>query len=168
MLGPGSFEPVEVPFKDVPACVRRGDAEAGVVIHESQLTYQEEGLVLVEDLGAWWHRRSGLPLPLGVNAVRRDLEALHGPGTLAEIARLQEASLAYAMAHPEEALAMAQAHAGDLEMNLTREFVELYVNQHTVDVGEEGLKAVEILLGEATQAGLVPDPGPVEPVRSGD
>ena len=168
LLGPGSFEAIEVPFKEVPRCVLSGEADAGVVIHEGQLTYAQEGLVLVQDLGAWWSERTGgLPLPLGVNVVRRDLEELHGPGTLVEIARLQEASLAHAQAHPEEALARAHAHAGELELDLTRQFVDLYVNRLTVEVGEQGLAAVEKLLCEALNAGLVPEFNPVDLVRSG-
>jgi 1,4-dihydroxy-6-naphthoate synthase len=166
LLGPGSFEPIEVPFKDVPECVLSGQADAGVVIHEGQLTYAQEGLVLVRDLGEWWGLKTGLPLPLGVNAIRRDLEEIYGPGTLAEIAGLLEASLAYAQAHPEEAFTHAQAHAGELEPAVTREFVDLYVNSLTVDVGKRGLAAVEELLSEALRAGLVPSTGPVQPIRS--
>jgi 1,4-dihydroxy-6-naphthoate synthase len=167
LLGPGTFETLEVPFKDVGACVMRGEADAGVVIHEGQLTFEEDGLVLVEDLGRWWMERTKLPLPLGLNVVRRDLEDLYGPGSLAEIARMLEASVDHARAHPEEALARAQEHAGGMAPSLTRAFVELYVNRMTVDVGERGLRAVERLLDEAAAEGLVPSIEHSAPLRSG-
>lgn len=167
LLGSGSFRPIEVPFKEVGAVVKRGEADAGVVIHEGQLTFQDDGLVLVEDLGRWWGERTGLPLPLGLNVVRRDLEDLFGPGSLAEIARMLEASVNHARAHPEEALARAQEHAGGLAPSLTKAFVELYVNRMTVDVGERGLRAVERLLDEAAAEGLVPSMSHSAPLRSG-
>ena len=166
LLGPGQFEPVEVPFKDVPECVRSGEADAGVVIHEGQLTYEQDGLVLVKDLGAWWGEKTDLPLPLGVNAIRRDLEELHGPGTLAEIADLLERSVEHALANVDEAISHAQEHAGDIEQSLTREFVDMYVNRLTVDVGPVGLTAVDRLLREAAEAGLVPPVDEVVPIRS--
>ena len=166
LLGPGQFEPVEVPFKDVPECVRSGGADAGVVIHEGQLTYTHDGLVLVRDLGEWWGEKTQLPLPLGVNAIRRDLEDQHGPGTLAEIADLLERSVDHALANVDEAIAHAHEHAGDIEQTLTREFVDMYVNRLTVDVGPTGLEAVDLLLKEAADAGLVPPVERVIPIRS--
>ena len=111
--------------------------------------------------------RTKLPLPLGLNVVRRDLEDLYGPGSLAEIARMLEASVDHARAHPEEALARAQEHAGGMAPSLTRAFVELYVNRMTVDVGERGLRAVERLLDEAAAEGLVPSIEHSAPLRSG-
>jgi 1,4-dihydroxy-6-naphthoate synthase len=166
LLGPGSFQTLEVPFKEVGRCVESGEADAGVVIHEGQLTFEADGLVLVEDLGRWWGERTGLPLPLGVNVVRRDIEVLYGPGTLAEIASLLERSVAHAQENPEISLARAQEHAGGLAPTLTKAFVELYVNRMTIDVGPRGLEAVDRLLGEAADAGLVPSIEPVEPLRS--
>ncbi|MCH2161466.1 MAG: ABC transporter substrate-binding protein [Phycisphaerales bacterium] len=156
MLGPDHFEAIELPFKEIPERVMAGEADAGVVIHEGQLTFEDTGLVLLEDLGAWWTGRTGLPLPLGVNAVRRDLDEVYGPGTLTEIARMLEASIAHALANREEAIGHALAHARGMETELAGDFVDLYVNDLTVDVGEEGFAAVKRLLTEAAEAGLLP------------
>ena len=156
MLGPDNFEALELPFKEIPDHVQAGGVDAGVVIHEGQLTFEDAGLVLLQDLGAWWTARTGLPLPLGINAVRRDLDEIHGPGTLAEIARMLEASIAHAMANRDEAIGHALAHAGDMESGLAGEFVDLYVNELTVDAGDEGFAAVRRLLGDASELGLLP------------
>jgi 1,4-dihydroxy-6-naphthoate synthase len=167
LLGPASFRALEVPFKDVAGCVLSGEADAGVVIHEGQLTFEADGLVLVEDLGRWWLERTDLPLPLGLNVVRRDIEEMYGPGSLQEIARMLEASIAYAQSHPEEALARAQEHAGGISPSLTKTFVDLYVNRMTIDVGERGFQAVRRLLEEAASCGLVPPMECSDPLRSG-
>jgi 1,4-dihydroxy-6-naphthoate synthase len=130
--------------------------DAGVVIHEGQLTYEADGLHLVEDLGAWWGRETGEPLPLGVNAVRRDLEELHGKGTLQEIAGLLERSVRFALEHRERSVSYAMGFGRGIPRETADRFIELYVNQLTVDAGDRGLNAVNRLLGTAADAGLVP------------
>lgn len=162
-----AFEPVEVPFDEVPAAVLDGRADAGVVIHEGQLTYASQGLHLVEDLGAWWGERTGGPLPLGVNVVRRDLEDRLGPGTLAEIAGLLESSVATALEQRDRSIEYAMRFGRGIDRDVADRFVELYVNRLTVDAGEEGRVAVERLFQEAAAAGLLPDSGSVVFVRGG-
>ncbi len=161
------FEPVEVPFEEVPDAVLDGRADAGVVIHEGQLTYGDLGLQLVEDLGTWWGERTGGPLPLGVNVVRRDLDDQFGPGTLTEIAALLEASVAMALDQRDRSLAYAMRFGRGIDRDVADRFVELYVNRLTVDAGEDGRKAVERLFAEAATAGLLSDPGAITFVRGG-
>ena len=161
------YEPVEVPFEEVPDAVLDGRADAGVVIHEGQLTYGDLGLHLLEDLGAWWGERTGGPLPLGVNVVRRDLDDRFGPGTLTEIARLLEASVAMALDQRERSLEYAMRFGRGIDRDVADRFVELYVNRLTVDAGDEGRSAVERLFAEAAAAGLLDDPGSITFVKGG-
>lgn len=156
LLGPGRFVHEVVPFDRIIDEVAAGRFAAGVVIHEGQLTYERGGLVLLEDLGRWWSARTGLPLPLGANAVRRDLDELHGPGTIAEVTRLLTASVAHAMAHRDEAVRHAMRFARGLDAETADRFVAMYVNHWTLDYGPRGRAAVERLLAEAASAGLVP------------
>ena len=165
LLGKGAFEPVEVPFKDVPDHVRDGNVDAGVVIHEGQITFESDGLVLVRDLGAWWTERTGLPLPLGINAVRRDLDELHGAGSMIDIARCLEASIDHALANRDESIEHALAHARGLDTALADQFVDLYVNDLTVDVGDQGEAAVSLLFEEASEAGLLSEVPMAPPLR---
>ena len=151
----------------MPDVVRSGDVDAGVVIHEGQLTYAEDGLHLVEDLGVWWATHAGGPLPLGLNLVRRDLEDLHGPGTLVEIAGLLEASVRHALEHRERSIAYAMRFGRGIPAEVADRFVELYVNRLTIDAGDAGLAAIERLLGEAAEAGLLPPVGAVAFLRGG-
>ncbi len=164
LLGPGSFEPVEVPFQEITDRVEDGTFEAGLVIHEAQLTYERQGLHLVEDLGRWWSERFELPLPLGANVVRRDLDEVHGAGALADVAATLLRSVRYSMAHREESVRRALEFAGADDAELTAEFVDLYVNRWTLQFGEVGLRAVRTLLDEAHRAGLVPAPGRLDVV----
>ncbi|MFB0987105.1 MAG: hypothetical protein QMB94_12465, partial [Phycisphaerales bacterium] len=150
------YEAVETPFEEVGDRVASGAVDAGVVIHEGQLTYEADGLHLIEDLGAWWGRETGEPLPLGVNAVRRDLEELHGKGTLQEIAGLLERSVRFALEHRERSVSYAMGFGRGIPRETADRFIELYVNQLTVDAGDRGLNAVNRLLGTAADAGLVP------------
>ena len=150
------WTPVEVPFDTVPEVVLAGDVDAGVVIHEGQLTYADDGLHLLEDLGAWWSQRTGGPLPLGLNLVRRDLEALHGPGTLAEIAGLLEASVRHALEHRSTSIEYAMRFGRGIPAEVADRFVELYVNRLTIDAGESGRDAIRRLFAEAAEAGLLP------------
>jgi 1,4-dihydroxy-6-naphthoate synthase len=156
MLGPGRFRFEEVPFDRIMEDVVSGRFPAGVVIHEGQLLFQDRGLHLVRDLGAWWRDHSGLPLPLGVNAVRRDLDARHGAGTQARVVRLLERSVAHAMGHRDRGVAYALRFARGLQADLAGTFVDLYVNRWTLDCGPSGRQAVDRLLGEAHAAGLLP------------
>jgi 1,4-dihydroxy-6-naphthoate synthase len=161
MLGPGSFRFEEVPFDELMERVADGTYRAGVVIHEGQLLFGQHGLHLVQDLGAWWNGHSGLPLPLGVNAVRRDLDARHGAGTQRRVNRLLMASIEHAMAHREQGVAYALRFARGMEASLAGTFVDMYVNRWTLDCGPRGREAVDRLLSEAAAAGLSP-PAPRE------
>ncbi len=158
MLGPGRFRFREVPFDQVMERVADGTCDAGVVIHEGQLLFQHRGLHLLQDLGAWWRSHCGLPLPLGVNAVRRDLDARFGPGTLARVVGLLHASVAHAMDHHAEGVAYALRFARGMQASLAGEFVDLYVNRWTLDCGAAGRAAVDRLLHQAADAGLLPAP----------
>jgi 1,4-dihydroxy-6-naphthoate synthase len=143
-------------FKQVGEAARRGEVEAGLVIHEGQLTAAEEGLRVLEDLGAWWTRRTGLPLPLGMNGVRKDLpESLR-----VKLARTLAQSIAYGLDHREEALDHAMRYARGLDRKKADTFVGMYVNGWTRSLGEKGRQAVALFLREAAERGLVP---PVEP-----
>lgn len=161
LLGPGAFEPVEAPFDAIEGIVAGGEVDAGVVIHEGQLTYARSGLHLVEDLGAWWMREHGGPMPLGVNAIRRDLEELHGPGTLLEVARLLRRSVEHALAHRDEAIEYALRFARGIDAATADRFVAMYVNRWTLAFGPEGEAAVRRFLAALAGAGLVPAVDPI-------
>jgi 1,4-dihydroxy-6-naphthoate synthase len=144
--------PVVMDFKRVGEAARLGEVDAGLVIHEGQLTAAEEGLRVVEDLGAWWKGRTGLPLPLGMNAVRKDLpEPLR-----ATLARVLAESVAYGLDHREAALDHAMAYARGLDRRRADTFVGMYVNGWTRELGEKGREAVRLFLREAAERGLVP------------
>jgi len=147
---------VVVPFDQIEDHVAAGRADAGLLIHEGQLTFADRGLHLWVDLGEWWRAETGLPLPLGGNVVRRDL----GPALMRDIARDLKASIQYGLAHRAEALAHAKGYSRGLDYARTDRFVGMYVNAYTVDYGETGRRAVVELLGRAHRAGLLP--GPVE------
>jgi 1,4-dihydroxy-6-naphthoate synthase len=143
---------VTVPFDEIEDYVAARRADAGLLIHEGQLTYAERGLHLWADLGEWWHRETGLPLPLGGNVVRRDL----GRTLTRDIARDLKASIEYGLAHRDEALAHAKAFGRGLDDARTDQFVGMYVNAYTVDYGQDGRRAVTELLARARRAGLIP------------
>ena len=150
------FDPMYVDFKDVGRVVKLGKAEAGLIIHEGQLTAREEGFRVVDDLGASWKERTGLPLPLGMNALRRDL-----PAPLRRtLARVMAETVAYGLDHREEALDYAMGFARGLERRKADQFVGMYVNDWTRDVGPKGKEAVRHFLSEAAQLGLVPSVTP--------
>ncbi len=132
--------------------VRSGAAPAGLLIHEGQLTYEEEGFGLVEDLGLWWRRETGGPLPLGCNVIRKDL----GPEAVREVSRILRESIVYALEHREEALDHAMAYARGLPREKADTFVGMYVNEWTRAYGEAGREAVRTLLARAAEAGIVP------------
>jgi 5,8-dihydroxy-2-naphthoate synthase len=147
-----------VPFDQIEDAVHRGEVDVGLLIHEGQLTYADSGLQLWADLGAWWLADTGLPLPLGGNAVRRDL----GPEITAQIARDLRASIVYGLEHRAPALAHAKQFNRGIGDERTDTFVGMYVNDWTVDYGPRGRKAVRALLDRAYGAGLIPERVDVE------
>ena len=149
------FEEVTVAFDRIPDAVARGEVDAGIVIHEGQLTYAESGLVKVADLGEVWLEDTGLPLPLGLDVVRKDL----GRELAGEIASGLAASIRYAFEHEDEAVTYAMRFGRGLDRDRARTFVRMYVNDYTLDMGEEGRIALAALLDRGAQAGFVP---PVE------
>ncbi|MGE5814557.1 MAG: MqnA/MqnD/SBP family protein [Acidobacteriota bacterium] len=153
------FEYEVMPFDQILEAVRDGRAQAGLLIHEGQLTYSDEGLEKMVDLGEWWaDRTNGLPLPLGGNVIRRDL----GPEAIREVSRLLHDSIAYALSHREQAVEYALQFGRGLDRPRTDRFVGMYVNQLTLDYGDRGRAAVERLFGEAFEKGLIPKRVPVE------
>src|SRR5438309_3171759 len=147
-----------LPFDKILSAVAEGHSDAGLIIHEGQLTFANQGLHLVVDLGVWWQGRTGLPLPLGGNAVRRDL----GPQTMRRISHLLKESIRYALEHRDEALAYALRYARDMDRALADRFVGMYVNQWTLDYGPRGREAVRRLLDEGHRAGVIPAPVAVD------
>jgi 1,4-dihydroxy-6-naphthoate synthase len=158
LLGRDGFRPLVMMFDAIPDAVARGDVDAGLLIHEGQLTYTQQALHPVIDLGVWWHERTGLPLPLGGNAVRRDL----GAGVGRELSRIIRASIEYGLAHRAEAVSYALQYGRGLDTALADRFVGMYVNEWTLDYGARGRDAVQQLLCEGAAAGLVPDPGTID------
>jgi 1,4-dihydroxy-6-naphthoate synthase len=153
---PFAFE--VLPFDQILDAVAAGLFDAGLIIHEGQLTFQNQGLHLVVDLGVWWQEKTGLPLPLGGNVVRRDL----GPQTIRDVSRLLKESIRYGLAHRDDALKYALKYARDMDRALADRFVGMYVNDWTLDYGERGREAVRRLLDEGHRAGVIPRPVAVE------
>jgi 1,4-dihydroxy-6-naphthoate synthase len=143
---------VAVPFDRILDEVVAGRFDAGLLIHEGQLTYRDAGLRLIVDLGEWWYQETSLPLPLGGNVIRRGL----GVELIAQVARLLRESIRYALSHREEALAYAMRFARDLDAQRADTFVGMYVNELTVDYGERGKRAVRTFLERARKRGLIP------------
>jgi len=149
-------EPVLTPFDEILDVVADGKVDAGLVIHEGQLTYQTQGLVNILDLGIWWDELTGgLPLPLGSNAVRRDVG---DEATLRRLSHLLRDSIAYALEHRQPALEHAEQFGRGLDMDLADRFVGMYVNDRTLDYGEDGRAAIDELLRRGAEAGLVEGP----------
>ncbi len=153
-----NFEAVVMPFDKILDAVQKGLVEAGLLIHEGQLLFPQLGLHRVVDLGIWWQEQTGLPLPLGGNAVRRTL----GPAVGRQIAKTIRESVQYGLEHREEALNYAMQFARDMEAELTDKFVGMYVNKWTLGYGERGKRAVKELITRGTKAGLLPAPPTVE------
>jgi 1,4-dihydroxy-6-naphthoate synthase len=144
---------VVVPFDQIFQTVRSGQADVGLVIHEGQLTYQNEGLVCCQDLGSWWRRENdGLPLPLGGNVIHKRFP----PQTRSAISRILTASIQFSLDHRPEAVAHALQYARDMGRDLADQFVGMYVNHWTLDYGEKGREAIRRFLGQAYEAGLLP------------
>jgi 1,4-dihydroxy-6-naphthoate synthase len=146
------FKYIVLPFDQILSAVEAGEVDAGLVIHEGQLSYREQGLVNVLDLGVWWKEETGLPLPLGGNVVRRDL----GPEKIALVADLLSKSIDYALSHRQEVLEYALQFGRGLDPEQGDRFVSMYVNERTQDYGEEGRKAVQLILDQGYEAGIIP------------
>jgi len=144
-----------VPFDEIMPAVKEGKYDAGVIIHEGQLTWQNEGLVVLADFGKWWKEETGLPLPLGVNVVRKDL----GDAAVTEVSRVMRESISAGLNNRDKALDYALQFARGLDRETSDEFVGMYVNERTLDMGEPGIAAIKELLRRGAAAGIVP---PVE------
>ncbi len=158
LLLPGGFKYEVIPFDQILDAVAAGKFDAGLIIHEGQLTFQNQGLQLLVDLGVWWYEKTGLPLPLGGNVVRRDL----GAQTMHDISRLLKESIQYSLDHRDAALTYALKYARDMDKSLADKFVGMYVNDWTLDYGPRGREAVRRLLTEAHKAGVIPSAVNVE------
>lgn len=158
LLGKGTFQAEVVMFDKILDHVASGKADAGLIIHEGQLTYQNQKLHCVVDLGVWWQRQTDLPLPLGGNVIRRDLGWDH----MREIGEILRRSIRYSLEHREEAVAHALAYARDMGRDLADKFVGMYVNDYTIDYGADGRDAVREFLRRGAQIDLIPDPGAIE------
>lgn len=158
LLLPEGFAYEVMPFDHILNAVAEGRVDAGLIIHEGQLTFQNQGLQLIVDLGVWWQEKTGLPLPLGGNVVRRDL----GPELIRRISRLLKESIQYSLDHRDQALEYALQYARDMDKGLADRFVGMYVNDWTLDYGERGRTAVRRLLDEGHKAGVIPNPTAVE------
>ena len=152
------FRHVVVPFDQIFKAVKEGKADAGLIIHEGQLTYQKEGLKLHVDLGKWWFETTGLPLPLGGNVVRKDL----GKPLMKQISDLVKQSIRYGLDHRPNAIAYALNFARDMDTPLADRFVGMYVNDWTLDYGDRGREAIRLLLRRGHEAGVVPNPVELE------
>jgi len=158
LLGKGTFRHVVILFDEILDAVAGGTVDAGLIIHEGQLTYHRHRLHKIVDLGAWWKQTTGLPLPLGGNCIRRAL----GPEAMAEVAGILRRSIEYSLAHRAEAVEHALQYARDMGRELADEFVGMYVNRWTLDYGSVGRQAVRHLLHRGREAGLVPACGEID------
>lgn len=152
------FIPVVVPFDQVMDTVRSGDADFALVIHDGQITFQDSGFFKVLDLGKAWDSDTGLPIPLGLDLVRRNL----GREFAEKVCAAMKASIEYAFANPEGADAYARSFGRDLDLPTSARFVRMYVNEDTLDFGDEGRKALELLLSKAADRGFSPQMGKIE------
>jgi 1,4-dihydroxy-6-naphthoate synthase len=158
-----AFNAVVVEFDQIPKYVQTGQADAGLIIHEGQLTFQTLGLHLVLDLGVWWHEQTALPLPLGGNCIRKDL----GAQSMQDVTDVLKQSIQYSLDHRAPAVEYALKFGRDLDAALADRFVGMYVNQWTLDYGPRGREAITTLLQRGAAAGLVPPvPGEIEYVTA--
>ena len=146
------FQHVVYPFDEIIDAVQKGEVDAGLLIHEGQLFYNQMGLTKVLDHGEWWHDKTGLPLPMGGNVIRRDL----GKDLMREVSKYLHSSIVYSMENREDALAYAMQFARDMQPELADRFVAMWVNDLTLDYGERGREAVKRLLAEGHKAGIIP------------
>ena len=157
-LAIGACETVVVPFDEIFAAVKSGRADVGLIIHEGQLTYRAEQLALILDLGVWWKIRTGLPLPLGGNVIRKDIP----PADRSAINRVLHESIRYGLAHRAAGVAHALPLARGLDTALTDQFIGMYVNETTLDYGDTGRRAIREFLAQAHAARLIPAPVELE------
>jgi 1,4-dihydroxy-6-naphthoate synthase len=153
-----AFRAVPVHFDQIPKYVKDGKADAGLIIHEGQLTYQQSGLHLVVDLGVWWQEQTGLPLPLGGNCIRKDL----GKTVCQEVTNILKKSIQFSLDHRKETVEYSLQFGRDLNPKLADQFVGMYVNHWTLDYGPRGREAITTLLKRGADAGLVPSIGQIE------
>jgi 1,4-dihydroxy-6-naphthoate synthase len=153
-----AFQYHVVPFDEILKHVKDGKADAGLIIHEGQLTFQTMGLHLVVDLGVWWHEQTGLPLPLGGNCIRKDL----GREAMQTVTDVLKQSIQYSLDHRPQAVEYALKFGRDLNRQLADRFVGMYVNHWTLDYGPRGREAITTLLRRGAEAGLVPAAGEIE------
>jgi 1,4-dihydroxy-6-naphthoate synthase len=146
------FKYVVVPFDQIIESVQKGEVDAGLLIHEGQLFYKQMGLDKVLDLGEWWHEKTGLPLPMGGNVIRRDL----GADLMKQVSRHLHQSIVFSMENREDALAYAMQFARDMQPELADRFVAMWVNDLTLDYGDRGREAVRRLLDEGFEKGIIP------------
>ncbi len=165
LLGKDTYAHEVIMFDQIIPAVASGQFDAGLIIHEGQLTYGNSGLKCIVDLGQWWKGRHGLPLPLGGNCIRRDL----GDSTMRQICTVLLRSIQYALDpnHRDEAVAYALNFARDMSSNLADQFVGMYVNDWTINYGDDGRRAVDLLLHEAAEAGITPSCGTIDMVEPG-
>jgi 1,4-dihydroxy-6-naphthoate synthase len=154
----GEFDHVVVPFDQIFDAVKDGRADAGLIIHEGQLTYAEAGFQKIVDLGEWWKRQTGLPLPLGGNVLRKDIP----PAVQHDLAQIIRESIDYGLAHWDEAVRHSLPYARDMDADLAGKFIGMYVNEFTRDYGEIGRTAIRKFLGDAQRAGYIDAPVEVE------
>jgi 1,4-dihydroxy-6-naphthoate synthase len=154
----GELDTVVVPFDQIFQALRSGQAEAGLIIHEGQLTFKTAGFELMLDLGTQWKATTGLPLPLGGNVIRKDI----APAVRREVSDILRESIRYGLEHRAAAIEHSMPLARDLDVALTDRFVGMYVNDFTLDYGETGRQAIRAFLGRAHEAGLIPSPVELE------
>ena len=154
----GEVEHIVVPFDEIFDAVQTGKADAGLIIHEGQLTYARDGFTKIVDLGEWWKNKTGLPLPLGGNIVRKDLE----PEVRRELSQIMRESIDYGLAHRADAVAHSMPLARGLDVPLADRFIGMYVNDYTRDYGDTGRRAIHEFLGAASEHGFIPAPVELE------
>ena len=152
------FQHVVVPFDEIFEAVRSGAVDAGLIIHEGQLTYARDGFHLVRDLGAWWKESTGLPLPLGGNIIRKDIPA----DVRHELSDILRESIKYGLDHRAAAVQHSMSHARGMDNPLADEFIGMYVNDYTIDYGDTGREAIRLFLSTAAAKGLIPEVGSLE------
>lgn len=158
LYSPGKLNYEVLPFDEILGAVEAGRFDAGLIIHEGQLTYQNQGLKLIADMGQWWFEETGLPLPLGGNVIRKDL----GAPAMSQINRLLKESIQYGLEHRDAALDYALGYARDMGKDLADRFVGMYVNDWTLDYGPRGRQAIRVLLDRGIEAGIIPGPVDVQ------
>ncbi|HXG93649.1 MAG TPA: MqnA/MqnD/SBP family protein [Blastocatellia bacterium] len=154
----GDVKTIVIPFDKIMDAVEQGEADAGLLIHEGQLTYAARGFSKVIDLGEWWTEETSLPLPLGGNAIRKSL----GPELIKKVSSLLRQSIEYGLENRTDAVRHSMSYARGMQTDLTDKFVGMYVNNYTIDYGERGREAVRLLLTRANEAGIIPRPVQLE------